>query len=579
MFSAYFRKFYLKTIIHETSGLCNTSICISINFQRNRGVDVVANSRRAKRKKASIKRIVISLILVLAVALGIYALVTNDKSANEDNQNIHDVQTAEKDQGSSKEEKEKPSEAGKVSVDDIEDKGNDEEGASSTVTDTDKVTGPTTTESSKETTNEDETEIRMPVDNKDTILTNAKPQVYTIYATGEQGSGFLFNTKGDIITNAHVVEYVNLDDSSADVVVVNSAGQELNGRVIGRDDTTDVALIRVPDLAGKNPMVIDTAQAVVGTPVVAIGSPHKLAGTTTEGKITSVGANFTDGYSYRNLYEITARLEPGSSGGPLINMDTGNVIGINSIILTEHPEIGYSIPMANVMSLVNKWATYDEEIVFGEHDEEDEITPEMTIADDEANNFAMLKGYLGDLYYFIEEEFKFNGQRTYLNLMQPDSPAVNKAIQIYDNYVTTDKSNQSIEYDIVGTPRIEGDTVNVDVKSTLTYTKDGNEQQLVQNLTYQYVFEFDIYYVKDITLNSSTDTADEVISPQGTETPSTPEDTEEETEDDDSITPQGIETPADDDTTDSDESVEEENDDTSSTDDETTEEVETDAAQ
>ncbi|WP_010286894.1 S1C family serine protease [Kurthia massiliensis] len=538
----------------------------------------MANSRRAKRKKASIKRIVISLILVLAVAFGIYALVTNDKSANEDNQNIHDVQTAEKDQSSSKEEKEKPSEAGKVSVEDIEDKGNDEEGASSTVTDTDKVTGPTTTESSKETTNEDETEIRMPVDNKDTILTNAKPQVYTIYATGEQGSGFLFNTKGDIITNAHVVEYVNLDDSSADVVVVNSTGQELNGRVIGRDDTTDVALIRVPDLAGKNPMVIDTAQAVVGTPVVAIGSPHKLAGTTTEGKITSVGANFTDGYSYRNLYEITARLEPGSSGGPLINMNTGNVIGINSIILTEHPEIGYSIPMANVMDLVNKWATYDEEIVFGGHDEEDEMTPEMTIADDEANNFAMLKGYLGDLYYFIEEEFKFNGQRTYLNLMQPDSPAVNKAIQIYDNYVTTDKSNQSIEYDIVGTPRVEGDTVNVDVKSTLTYTKDGKEQQLVQNLTYQYVFEFDIYYVKDITLNSSTDTADEVISPQGTETPSTPEDTEE-TEDDDSITPQGIETPAEDDTTDSDESVEEENDDTSSTDDKTTEEVETDAAQ
>lgn len=534
----------------------------------------MANSRRAKRKKASIKRIVISLILVLAVALGVYALVTNDKSANEDNQNIHDVQTAEKDQGSIKEEKDKSSEPGKVSVDDVEDKGNDDEGASSTVTDTDKVTGPTTTESSKETTNEDETEIRMPVDNKETILTNAKPQVYTIYATGEQGSGFLFNTKGDIITNAHVVEYVNLDDSSADVVVVNSTGQELNGRVIGRDDTTDVALIRVPELAGKNPMVIDTAQAVVGTPVVAIGSPHKLAGTTTEGKITSVGANFTDGYSYRNLYEITARLEPGSSGGPLINMDTGNVIGINSIILTEHPEIGYSIPMANVMNLVNKWSAYDKEIVFGEHDEEDENTPEMTIADDEANNFSLLTGYLGDLYYFIEEEFKFSGQRTYLNLMQPDSPAVNKAIQIYDNYVTDDKSNQSITYDIVGTPRIDGDVVNVDVKSTLTYTRDGNEQQLVQNLTYQYVFEFDNYYVKDITLNSSTDTADEVITPQGTETPSTSEESQTDTEDDDSITPQGIEISEDDETTNDGNNAEQDDDDTSSTEDESTEDVE-----
>lgn len=495
------------------------------------------NSRRAKRKKASIKRIVISLILVLAVAVGIYAIVTNDQTANEDNQNIHDVQKAEKDKDQDHKTKDESSGAGKVSVDAIEDKGNDEEGASSTVTDTDKAAGPTTTESSPETTNETETEIRMPVDNKKTIIANAKTQVYTIYATGEQGSGFLFNTKGDIITNAHVVEYTGTGDT-ADVVVVNSTGQELNGRVIGVDDTTDVALIRVPDLAGKNPMVIDTAQAVVGTPVVAIGSPHKISGTTTEGKITSVGANFTDGYSYRNLYEITAKLEAGSSGGPLINMDTGNVIGINSIILTEHPEIGYSIPMANVMGLVNKWATYDEEIIFGQHDEEDEWTPEMSIADDQANGFGILKDYLGDLYLFIRDEFSFKGQRTYLNLMQPDSAAVDKAINIYDQYVTDDKSNQSLSYEVVGEPRLEDDVVSIDVKSTLKYTKDGKEQQLVQNLTYQYVFEFDIYYVKDITVNSQTDTADEALTPQGTteETPATTED-----EEDDSIAPQGIE--------------------------------------
>lgn len=505
-------------------------------------VGVMNNSRRAKRRKASIKRIVISLILVLAVTAGIYAIVTNDKTANEDNQNIHDVQKAEKDKDLPVK-KEEPSEAGKVSVDDIKDKGNDEEGASSTVTDTDKAAGPTTTESSPETTNEDETEIRMPVDNKKTIITNAKTQVYTIYATGEQGSGFLFDTKGDIITNAHVVEFTGTGDT-ADVVVVNSSGQELNGRVIGIDDTTDVALIRVPDLAGKNPMVIDTAQAVVGTPVVAIGSPHKISGTTTEGKITSVGANFTDGYTYRNLYEITAKLEPGSSGGPLINMNTGNVIGINSIILTEHPEIGYSIPMANVMSLVNKWATYDEEIVFGQHDEEDELTPEMSIADDEANGFGILKDYLGDLYLFIKDEFNFKGQRTYLNLMQPDSEAVDKAINIYDQYVTDDKSNQSLSYEIVGEPRLEGDVVSVDVKSTLKYTKDGKQQELVQNITYKYVFEFDIYYVTDIIVNSSTDTADAALTPQGSTEEETPATIDEE--EDDSISPQGIESEEDD---------------------------------
>lgn len=529
------------------------------------------NSRRAKRKKASIKRIVISLILVLAVAVGIYAIVTNDQTANEDNQNIHDVQKAEKDKDLPVK-KEEPSEAGKVSVDDIKDKGNDEEGASSTVTDTDKAAGPTTTESSPETTNENETEIRMPVENKKTIIANAKTQVYTIYATGEQGSGFLFNTKGDIITNAHVVEYTGTGDT-ADVVVVNSTGQELNGRVIGVDDTTDVALIRVPDLAGKNPMVIDTAQAVVGTPVVAIGSPHKISGTTTEGKITSVGANFTDGYTYRNLYEITAKLEPGSSGGPLINMNTGNVIGINSIILTEHPEIGYSIPMANVMSLVNKWATYDEEIIFGQHDEEDELTPEMSIADDQANGFGILQDYLGDLYLFIRDEFSFKGQRTYLNLMQPDSAAVDKAMNIYDQYVTDDKSNQSLSYEIVGEPRLEGDVVSVDVKSTLKYTKDGKQQELVQNITYKYVFEFDIYYVTDIIVNSSTDTADAALTPQGSTEEETPATTDEE--EDDSISPQGIES-EEDDSESNDESTEETDEEAPGV---TEEELETETAQ
>ena len=59
---------------------------------------------------------------------------------------------------------------------------------------------------------------------------------------------------------------------------------------------------------------------------------------------------------------MTARLHSGSSGGPLINAQTGNVIGINSIILTDQPEIGYAIPISKVMSLITNWSNKDVKI-------------------------------------------------------------------------------------------------------------------------------------------------------------------------------------------------------------------------
>ncbi|WP_010302212.1 S1C family serine protease [Kurthia senegalensis] len=444
-------------------------------------------NKRRYTPKTSIKRIVISAILVLAVAVGIYALVhnnDNEKAAVEDTENIHDVQKAKD---------EKPA-TGKVSSKDIEEKGTSEKGAS-TVTDEREV-GPTTTETSPETTNEDETSITMPKENHEAIIANAKTQVYTILAGSKQGSGFLFNTKGDIITNAHVA------NSMDDVVVINANGQEFNGKVIGTDSKTDVALIRVPELAGKNPLVIDTAQAVVGTEVVAIGSPHAKSGTTTTGKITSVGASFTDGYSYTNLYEITAKLESGSSGGPLINVKTGNVIGINSIILTDHPEIGYALPMANVMPLVNKWAATDPEINFNEHDEEDEYEQQYTFADDKG--YEILKAYVEDFYSLIAQDFDYKQRRAYLNFIQQGSAAYKAAPTIFDAYTTSDKSKQNISYSIADITVVE-DHANVTVNSVLTYMKDGTEQKLKQTLTFKYIIEYSDYVITDITLNSSTD--------------------------------------------------------------------------
>ncbi|PSL40676.1 trypsin-like peptidase [Planomicrobium soli] len=182
-----------------------------------------------------------------------------------------------------------------------------------------------------------------------TTIANAKSYVYTIYTDLEQGSGFLFNTNGDILTNAHVVK-----DASY-VILTNSDGQEFTGQVIGISETTDVALVRVEDLAGKEPMGIEMSQVAVGTEVFALGSPENISNTATEGQITGVNKNFSDDYEYKDLYEMNATIKKGSSGGPLIAAESERILGINSIILQEDPKIGYAIPIYTVIGQLNEW--------------------------------------------------------------------------------------------------------------------------------------------------------------------------------------------------------------------------------
>jgi serine protease Do len=165
------------------------------------------------------------------------------------------------------------------------------------------------------------------------------------------GSGFLYNNKGDIITNAHVAG----DASSVTIKMADTAIYE--GMVIGRSDATDVALIRVPELANKNPFeVMKDKNFEVGDEVIALGSPLGLQNTATTGIISGVDRDFTiDGYEYKGVYQISAPISPGNSGGPLLDMKTGEVLGINSAKVGEET-IGFSIPIKQVLSLVDSWA-------------------------------------------------------------------------------------------------------------------------------------------------------------------------------------------------------------------------------
>ena len=192
-------------------------------------------------------------------------------------------------------------------------------------------------------------EERVEERDQEAILASLLPTVYTVYTESQQGSGFLYNDKGDIVTNAHVVE------GYSTVTVVNNTGQEFVGNVIGISDTVDVALIRVDEITGKQPMEMDLMQSTVGTSVIAIGSPNNQSNTATTGKVTSTGRDFDENFIYTDLYEIDAAIAPGSSGGPLIDALSEKVIGINSIILTDNPAIGYSIPIYSVYQMLKNW--------------------------------------------------------------------------------------------------------------------------------------------------------------------------------------------------------------------------------
>ncbi|WP_077325863.1 S1C family serine protease [Virgibacillus siamensis] len=165
------------------------------------------------------------------------------------------------------------------------------------------------------------------------------------------GSGFLYNNKGDIITNAHVV-------NDAEAIYVKTANAHTYpAAIIGVGKKLDVAVVRVPQLADQSPLdIAEDSQAEIGDEVIALGSPHGFQNTVTLGIISGMARNFSvDGFAYNNVYQISAQITHGNSGGPLINRETGKVIGINSVG-TEDGTIGFSIPIEQVIDKVTKWS-------------------------------------------------------------------------------------------------------------------------------------------------------------------------------------------------------------------------------
>lgn len=155
------------------------------------------------------------------------------------------------------------------------------------------------------------------------------------------GSGFIVNSKGYILTNEHVVE------GSSRIIVGLQSGERFRGRVIGIDEETDVAVVKI-DVARDLPTVTlgDSNQAQVGDWVLAIGSPFGLDQTVTAGIISKKERETPYFTNFQRFLQTDAAINRGNSGGPLVNM-RGEVIGINSQIATstgDYNGIGFALP-------------------------------------------------------------------------------------------------------------------------------------------------------------------------------------------------------------------------------------------
>ncbi|MDW0114023.1 S1C family serine protease [Sporosarcina saromensis] len=283
---------------------------------------------------------------------------------------------------------------------------------------------------------DEESEIELPKRDLTMMIANAKSIVYTIYTDREQGSGFLFNELGDVVTNAHVVKDATL------IRLKNSSGKEFNGRLIGISDSTDVALIRVEELKGKQPMEIETKKADIGTEIFALGSPEDIANTSTTGYITKIGISFFEEYNYTDLYEMNARIRRGSSGGPLISAETEKILGINSIVLNSDPSIGYAISMTSVLDLLQKWSADP----LQQENWEEEIEEEI----EEAHlDESLIKSFIVDYYELIPYTLNDSKLTYYTNYILPDSQAMKVGAElvqkltmenrVYDSVKTTPK--------------------------------------------------------------------------------------------------------------------------------------------
>jgi S1-C subfamily serine protease len=172
-----------------------------------------------------------------------------------------------------------------------------------------------------------------------------------------QGSGFILDKAGHVLTNFHVIAGANRG-----IEVKLSNKRTYSAKVVGTDQVHDLALLQI-DAPNLEPVTLaDSSGLAVGQKVYAIGNPFGLAGTMTRGIISSIRTiGGSAGTPIENAIQTDAAINPGNSGGPLLN-SRGEVIGINTMIASNGADqssgIGFAIPINTAKAVLNDLTRY-----------------------------------------------------------------------------------------------------------------------------------------------------------------------------------------------------------------------------
>jgi putative serine protease PepD len=158
------------------------------------------------------------------------------------------------------------------------------------------------------------------------VVSHVSPSVVVIQTASGLGSGIVFDDKGDIVTNDHVVS------GSARFTVTLADGQKLAGKLVGAYPAGDLAVIQVTGRNLKPATFGDSSKLAVGDIVLAVGNPLALQGSVTQGIVSALGRSVPESRTVTlpDVIQTSAEINPGNSGGALVNL-AGNVVGIPTL--------------------------------------------------------------------------------------------------------------------------------------------------------------------------------------------------------------------------------------------------------
>ena len=170
------------------------------------------------------------------------------------------------------------------------------------------------------------------------IVRTVSPEVVQIRTPIALGSGVVFDARGDVVTNAHVVA------GASHFMVTFASGDRHPATLVGRDTGLDVAVIRIIGARPRPATFANSAQVEVGDLTLAIGNPLGLRSSVTEGIVSAVGRSVpeTDSVILSSVIQTSAAINPGNSGGALVDL-SGQVIGIPTLAAVD-PEMGAEAP-------------------------------------------------------------------------------------------------------------------------------------------------------------------------------------------------------------------------------------------